>query len=110
MNLVGPAREIAVASDRARNVDGLRDRNRLPIVEGLQAGKLVRVFLDQVRQTKEQAAALGRRSLSPRPVVEGGAGGLNGLFYVGGVSLGNLADLFSRGGIDGCEGLVPRRY
>ncbi len=103
LNLVCPSSEIAIASDRLRNIHGLSHGKRLAVVKGLQPRQFVGMFFDQVCKTVKQPSPLRCAHLPPR-AFERRSCCLNGLLDVGLVGFGNLADLLACRGIDCCEG------
>ena len=99
-----PAGVLVQVADRALDVDGARQRDRLAVVERLHLGELVGVGLDAARRGGRIRAALGRGHLAPRRVVgERGARGLDRAVDVLRAALGDRGDRLAVGRVDGLE-------
>ena len=114
VDLVAPSRVVPVAINHEREVSVVRVRERLTVVQGLEAGEVLAVPLDEVGQLVQQVAPLRGVHGAPRAsqlerLLRCG----HGLVHVSLVALGNVAYLFPRAGVDGGEcgpthGIVPR--
>ena len=82
LDLVGPAGVVAERVDRADHV-AARVADRLAAVDRLELREFLGVLLDQVGELEHQLTAVGGVHLGPRPLLEGGAGGLDGAVHVG---------------------------
>ena len=99
LDLVGPARIVAIAGDGEREVRGQRYMVRLAVVQSFKTCKLLGVFFNQVCKAVQQAAAIGSRHLSPW-AFKGAAGGLYSLVNIGRIGFRDLADFLSGRGIE----------
>ena len=106
VDLVRPAGVVAVALHGEVQVDVEGVGIRFPVVEGLQASQVLSIALHQVGQLVEEVSALGGVHRAPGTAqLEGLLGGRDGLVDVCLVALCDVADLVSRGRVDGGEGL-----
>src|SRR6185503_1046009 len=97
------ARVVAEDGHRERDVDPRRVADRLPAVEGLELGDLLRLRLDQVRELPEDLAPIRARHLRPRTLVEGLARRADRGLDVGLGRLGDVRDRLLGRGVDGRE-------
>ena len=95
-------RQAAVVLEAGRDVGdvelGLDDR--LAAVARLELGQLVGAVADDLRELEEDAAAVLRRRVLPRTLVERGARGVHGAIDVGGRRVGHARDDLGRRRID----------
>jgi len=94
--LIGPAGVIAIAGDGERQVSGAGDMIGLAVVEGLELGEFVGIFLDEIGELVHEIAALRcGELLTPRACFECGARGAYGFVNVGSVGFRYLGDDFA---------------
>lgn len=94
----GEGGEVLVVVGRVRDVDRVRQGDRLADVQALQPGDLVGLRTDQLRHPEQDAAALAAAQPGPLPGVEGRPRGLHGGVDIGGARL-----------RDGGDDRAPRR-
>ncbi len=82
------------------DVDGQRVRDRLAHRDGFQQRQLFLVGAHQLGEFQQNAFTLPRLAAGPAPILEGGAGGLDGLVDDAGVALGDFGGGFAGRGID----------
>jgi hypothetical protein len=87
LDLVGHAREVAKAEDRARDIEANAVADRMAGVARLELGEASGVGLDRAGECEQEAAALARRG--PAPGRECPRGGVDGAVDVLGAGLGD---------------------
>src|SRR6185295_20290460 len=79
LDLRRPPGVVAEVVDDERDVGDAGDRERLPVVEGLELRELFGMFLDEVGELPDRAATLGwRHPLPPHSGLERTTGGADG--------------------------------
>ncbi len=101
-----PAGHVVEHVGRQRHVGDARDAERLAVVQAFQLGQLVQVFVDQVADLVDDAAAGRRCHLAPRALVERAPRGLHRRVDVGGVAFGHARQQHLGGGVMHVEGLA----
>merc|ERR1719399_1338699 len=105
VDLICPASEVLEVGVREGEVRALREGERLAVVQGLQQGQALLVFLDQLSELKKLLATLLPGHTRPRPLVKGLAGGGDGLVDIPLSGRLEVTDLRLCAGVDALEGL-----
>ena len=105
LELGGPSGHVVEQIGRQRHVGSARDADGLTIIQGLQLRQLLQVLVDEITQLPDQATALRRGHVRPRPALKGPAGGLNGTVDIFLVALRRMGDHLGGGRVDDVEHL-----
>src|SRR5205085_2010531 len=92
LDLISPARIVAVAGNRQRKVRRASHFAWFAVVEAFEPGELIRVFLDEIGKTIQQAPTLGSAHPPPRSALESVARCRDCHVNIGRICFGYLAD------------------
>ena len=107
LDLVRPTRVVAIAADGQRQVGRLGNMIGLAIVERLEPGQFVGVFLNQIGEPVEQLSAFRGRHPAPWSLFKSRPRGVDSLVHIRRIGFRHGADFLAGRGVDGGKGL-PR--
>jgi len=103
VDLVSPARIVAVHLQHEAKVNMLGDHERLAVVNGLESSELIKVSLNKIGSPMQDSATLGWRHAAPRPMIKCFPSGSDSQVHIFLLAGSNRADLLLGGRIKRVE-------